>query len=538
MSETAVEELQIHLHRFQDQKRPTTCQTDTMGLLQTFLPENDRYAAMLLYGMVLSTCFNGYDAGIMTVIFADDQFVEYYDMDSNKQGIVATAPWATTGLAQLCVGGTLANLVGRLWALRISIFVMCIGVVAQSVPNTFGVLLFGRLLTGLGFGCVYIATSLYECSPRTLRGSFVGTVTQFGYQLGTLIAFWTGYGMSFHKSPFNIAWRVSNVIQIPIGLAFIGLSFWYPESPRWLYEKKPDDTDRVIKVLCKLRSGTPDSEHVRQEFHELVASHEYRKRFKTGYSAIFSSPGMRKRLLYGLYATALQQAGGIAALTMYAALIYKSLGWDQGSQALAINGIQAVLQLFMVLINTFTVDRFGRRALLIAGFSIQAAALLVLSSITTAFPHNESKPGSVVAVVCLFIVGMTYCWSNGPIPPAIASEIFPQEVRDKAFGISLLGQTVCLIALTQPWPRFNEQVGGKSYWLLFALNTVLLISVIFILPETKGVSLERMDTIFGEVDAVAAGEANSSLKVDLNDNDHHLHERKSSTKVETADEKA
>ena len=88
-------------------------------------------------------------------------------------------------------------------------------------------------MTGLGAGCVYIAVSLYvaECSPKTLRGSFVGTVTQFGYQLGTLIAFWAGYGMSFHKSPYQIAWRVSNLLQIPIGLVFVAVSFRYPESP-------------------------------------------------------------------------------------------------------------------------------------------------------------------------------------------------------------------------------------------------------------------------------------------------------------------
>jgi hypothetical protein len=125
--------------------------------------------------------------------------------------------------------------------------------------------------------------------------------------------------MSFHTSPFNIAWRVSNVIQIPVGLAFIVLSFWYPESPRWLLEK--DNPDQALRVLCKLRMGTPESEHVRTEFHELVAARESRRRFDTGYSGLFKSAGMRKRLLYGLYATALQQAGGIAALTMYATIV-------------------------------------------------------------------------------------------------------------------------------------------------------------------------------------------------------------------------
>jgi MFS family permease len=129
----------------------------------------------------------------------------------------------------------------------------------------------------------------------------------------------------------------------------------------------------------------------------------------------------------------------------------------------------------IVLVNTFTVDRFGRKALLVAGFAIQAAALLILSSLTTAFPDNTNKAAGVAEVAMLFIVGLTYCWSNGPITPAIASEIFPQEVRDKAFGLSLLGQTVCLLALTQPWPTFTGEVGGKSYWLLFGLNTLLLV---------------------------------------------------------------
>ncbi|KXT05799.1 hypothetical protein AC578_1109 [Pseudocercospora eumusae] len=479
-----------------------------MGLLEKFLPKEDRFAALLLYGMVFCTCFNGYDAGIMTVILADPQFTGYYNMTADRQGVVAVIPWATTGLAQIFLGGTLASWLGRLWALRLSILFMCFGVVVQSVPNTYAVLVVGRLTTGLGFGCVYIATNLYvaECSPRLLRGSFVGTVAQFGYQLGTLIAFWTGYGMSFHTHPFNIAWRVSNVIQIPLGLMFIFVSFWYVESPRWLLEKHSEAPERSLQALARLRSGCPTDDRVRDEFHEMVASYEYRKKYDTGYMGILKSAAMRKRLAYGFYAMALQQFGGIAALTMYATLIYKSLGWDQGSQALAINGIQAVLQLFIVLVNTFTVDKFGRKQLLIAGFAIQSTALLILSSLTTAFPLNDNKAAAVVEIAMFFIVGLTYCWSNGPVTPAIASEIFPQHVRDKAFGLSLLGQSICLIALTQPWPRFNNEVGPKSYWLLFSLNVVAMLSVIFILPETKGISLERMDKIFGQVDAVEAME--------------------------------
>ena len=78
--------------------------------------------------MVFCTCFNGYDAGIMTVILADKQFTEYYSIDADRQGLVASIPWAMTGLAQLYLGGTLASWLGRLWALRISICIMVVGV--------------------------------------------------------------------------------------------------------------------------------------------------------------------------------------------------------------------------------------------------------------------------------------------------------------------------------------------------------------------------------------------------------------------------
>ncbi|KAI5306039.1 hypothetical protein KEM56_002462 [Ascosphaera pollenicola] len=271
-------------------------------------------------------------------------------------------------------------------------------------------------------------------------------------------------GLSFHKHPYNIAWRVSNLIQVPIGIAFLALSVYYPESPRFLLEKHPDEPQRALAVLAKLRGGDPEAPHVQEEWQEMLASWNIRRENPTGYMGIFKSPALRKRLLYGFFATSLQQAGGIAALTMYAVLIYQSLGWDEGSQALAINGAQACLQLVVVLVNTFTVDRFGRKTLLLFGFAIQSLALLLMSVLLSVYPNNENRPAGV------------------------------------AFSLSLLGQTAFLLAINQPWPDFNNKVGGKSYWLLFGLNSACFTLVLLFLPETKGVSLEKMDAIFGSVD--------------------------------------
>jgi len=91
-----------------------------MAILDRFIPPGDQRAALLLYGMVFATCFNGYDAGIMTAILGDEQFTSYYHADSTRIGTIAVIPWAGSGFAQLFVGGTLSNLIGRLWTLRVS----------------------------------------------------------------------------------------------------------------------------------------------------------------------------------------------------------------------------------------------------------------------------------------------------------------------------------------------------------------------------------------------------------------------------------
>ena len=91
-----------------------------MGFFESFLPAEDRRAALLLYGMAIPICFNGYDAGIMTVILDDAQFKSYYQVDSIRSGTIAVVPWAFIGLSQLFVGGTLSRAIGRLWTIRCS----------------------------------------------------------------------------------------------------------------------------------------------------------------------------------------------------------------------------------------------------------------------------------------------------------------------------------------------------------------------------------------------------------------------------------
>lgn len=116
-------------------------------------------------------------------------------------------------------------------------------------------------------------------------------------------------------SHYQIAWRVSNALQIPIGLTFILTPFYYPGSSRYFLEKHPNKPQKALAQLAYLRSSLSDDEAVQEQFHEMVASYEFRRKFDPGYFGLVKRR-MRERLCYGLYATSLQQIGGIAAVIM------------------------------------------------------------------------------------------------------------------------------------------------------------------------------------------------------------------------------
>lgn len=118
-----------------------------MGWFERMVVKEDRRSVKLLLGTVLATSYNGYDAGVIVAIIADQQFIDYYKIDPTRSGLFAIIPWATTAVSYLFFGPVLASWLGRLWALRLAIGIMFVGVVVQVVPNTFGVLILGRLIT-------------------------------------------------------------------------------------------------------------------------------------------------------------------------------------------------------------------------------------------------------------------------------------------------------------------------------------------------------------------------------------------------------
>jgi len=174
--------------------------------------------------------------------------------------------------------------------------------------------------------------------------------------------------------------------------------------------------------------------------------------------------------------------------------------------SLLLNVVSGVLCLLATLITTGGVDKWGRRITLLAGSALMVISYIIIAALSDAFPadSNPNHAASIVQVIFIYVIEMAYSGALGPTAWIYASEIFPTHLRDKGVNISQAAQQITTLWINQAWPVMFDTVGHNAYWILVGINTLGFLMVLFFWPETKGISLEHMEKIFGEVDAADA----------------------------------
>lgn len=329
---------------------------------------------------------------------------------------------------------------------------------------------------------------------------------QLSYQVGVLVAYCVGLGTI--KLPGQDAWRTATALQVVPGIVLIIASFTIPESPRWLIESHPEKPERALKELSRIRRLPEDDAEVQEEYLELIAAREYRIEHNLDWTwkQFFSKYAIWKRIAYGMATMALGQISGVGALMLYGILIFESLGFSAGTLSLLLNVVAGVLGLCATLITTGGVDHWGRRITLIAGSATMVISYIVIGALADAYPTqtNFNRAASIVQVIFIYVIQMAYAGALGPCAWIYASEIFPTTLRDKGVNISQAGQQITTLWINQTWPVMFDSVGHNAYWILMGINVLGLVAVILFWPETKGISLEHMNQIFGETDHVEA----------------------------------
>jgi len=278
-----------------------------------------------------------------------------------------------------------------------------------------------------------------------------------------------------------MAWRYMFGTGVILGLVFLILLFFVPESPRWLIKK--GRAAESLPILLKIHG----EEQARQEVLEIKASFQQAK----GTFRELFSPALRLALIVGVGLAIFQQVTGINAVMYYAPEIFKEAG--AGTDASLIQTILVGLINFLfTILAIWLIDKVGRKALLLIGSASMAVCLAVIG-----FAFQSGEPSGMLILVFILLYVASFAVSFGPVVWVLISEIFPNHVRGKVTAISSMALWAADYVVSQSFPPLLGSIGPSStFWIFGAMSLIALIFTWRLVPETKGRSLEEMESMW------------------------------------------
>lgn len=449
-----------------------------------------------------------YDAASFNSSYGLKTFVHHFagpnatKMDPNLLGAANTAFTCGSIIPGYFITPSVSKRFGRRVAIFIGCFLVVIATFLQTFAPNFGTYIAGRLIVGMGHGFVMPTGPCYiaEIAPHAIRGRIM-SFWQVSFTIGAFFVYWVAYGLKKADYLGDWQWRTIQILQLVFPLIVgIGILFC-PESPRWLVERNRIPEAR--RIIRKIRA--PDE--VDAELETIVAAVEYERAninhgdsYLTPYKLIWTDVSVRKRFLLCLVINGGQQVCGNSQLGSFSTLIYQQVFADANTIFL-INAIAASFNILFTLNCFWLVDRLGRRFLLITGAAGMAAALLCVASVGVGIkpgPDGHKPYGEGVAIAFLFFVfALFYKPSWGATVWIYTGEVFSQNVRAHAVAMASQWQHVCSAIVSQFFPLFLQNCGFYTFFFFAGVNALLCLFTIFFIPESKGVPLEEMDTLFG-----------------------------------------
>ena len=430
----------------------------------------------------ITAALAGFLFGFDTVVIsgADTKLQELWHTSDAFHGavVMAMALWGT--VAGAIFGGIPTNALGRKKTLIGIGFLFLISAVGSALANdpwTFAVF---RFLGGIGIGASTIAAPAYvsEISPAKDRGRLV-SLYQFNIVLGILIAFLSNYLL---RDAGENAWRwMIGVMAFP-AFFYTVIVFTIPESPRWLLSKA-----KIAEARIVLQKMNPEA-NIEDLMHELFSPENENEIGK--HETIFLKK-YRFPLLLAFLIALFNQFSGINAFLYYAPRIFAEAGLGESTALLSSVGIGAA-NLVFTLIGVFLIDVLGRKVLMYIG---SVGYIISLSLVSIAF---FLKWQGIQVPVFLFLFVASHAVGQGAVIWVFISEIFPNHLRagGQAFGSSTHWVLAAIIPSMIPF--LFSTIGAGVVFLIFAIMMVFqLLFVIFLMPETKGKSLEELQkTVF------------------------------------------
>ncbi|KAM0941364.1 putative major facilitator, sugar transporter, major facilitator superfamily [Dioscorea sansibarensis] len=369
------------------------------------------------------------------------------------------------------------------------------GLTTGSAPELL-VLIVGRFLYGIGIGLAMHGAPLYiaETAPSQIRGTLISLKELF-IVLGILLGYLVG---SLEINAVG-GWRYMYGSSAAIAI-LMGIGMWsLPPSPRWLLLRAvqgksslQESKEKAIYALGKLRGRPPGDKASEKQIDDTLNS------LKTAYAEeepegslweVFEGASL-KAFIIGGGLVLFQQITGQPSVLYYAASILQSAGFSAAADAAKVSVVIGLFKLLMTGVAVLKVDDVGRRPLLIGGVGGIVLSLLLLGA------YYKGLSGiPLVAVGALLLYVGSYQVSFGPISWLMVSEIFPIRTRGRGISLAVLTNFGSNALVTFAFSPLQELLGAGNLFLIFgAIALLSLLFVIFYVPETKGLSLEEIES--------------------------------------------
>ena len=435
------------------------------------------YVLLVASIAALSGILFGYDTGVISgaILFITEQF----HCSSALNGFIVSSVLLGACAGSL-ISGRVTDHVGRKRMLIFDAVLFIIGTLITAFATTITVLVIGRIVVGVAIGIASFTAPLYisEIAPKQYRGALV-SLNQLAIATGIFISYLVNYHFS-HDG----AWRwMFGVGIIPAILLLIGM-FFLPYSPRWMASK--GEREKAFSILHKLRCCPTIAEAELNEIHQSLNNEN------TSWRDLFR-PTIRKTLLIGIGLSVMQQVTGINTILYYAPTIFKMSGFHAASSAIFASIAIGIVFLVFTLVSVSLIDKLGRKPLLYFGISFMAIATLVM--IASFHLNTEFFGTKILLLTGILVYVMAFAVSLGPIAWLMIAEVFPTQVR--GFGASIATffnwGSNWLVAMT--FLSLIDWIGKSNTFLIYFIACLLsLMFVKFFVPETKGCSLEQIET--------------------------------------------
>lgn len=417
----------------------------------------------------------GYDIGVISgaILFIKKQF----SLSSSMEEIVVSAVLLGS-LIGAAAGGMLADRLGRR---RLSIgtaIVFCLGAGGAALATGTAWLIIARVVAGIAIGVASFVSPLYisEIAPVDIRGKLV-SINQVALTSGIVISYLIDYAYAPSQ---NWRWMFALAV-IPAAAFGIGLLF-IPDSPRWLAGR--GHLDQARDVLKKIRSP----EQVGGEVKEIQSSVSQQK---GSWSELFSKL-LRQAMIVGIGLAIAQQITGINTVIYYAPTIFKFAGLSSTSAAILASVGVGIINVVLTVVAMQLIDRIGRRPLLLISLAGMALSLFVLGG-AFLLPQFKSVLGWIAVGSLMTYVGF-YAVGLGPVFWLILSEIYPLRIRGRAMSVGTAANWSSNLIVALTFLTLTKIIGKPgTFWLYAAVTIGAWFFAYFLVPETKGKTLEQIE---------------------------------------------